>query len=110
MEIKLFGKHEFRRHIVEKLESISVIVFDTREKVVKLMTTTEDLLAAMADVELETTRIADALVLLQAEKEAAVSPDDAAIVQGKIDAHLERLRGMAKDPMHPVPPEDTPTV
>jgi len=103
MEIKLFSKHEFRRHVVEALEAINAVVADTREKVANLMASVDQLLDGMLAIDAETTRIADVLVQLQAEKEGAVTAEDAARVQVKIDEALAKLRGLATDPMNPVP-------
>ena len=106
MEIKLFSKHEFRRHVVEALEAINAVAVETREKVENLMASVDQLLAGMLEIDAETTRIAGVLADLMAQLASGLTPEESATVQAAIEANLARLRALGADPMNPVPLPD----
>lgn len=69
-----------------------------------IMATAAEFKATLAEIDAETTRIANAIqVLIDKIAVGGMSADEEAEVQAELTGHLDRLKGIAADPNHPIP-------
>lgn len=72
----------------------------------KIMATAQEFKATLAEIDAETTRIANAIqVLVDRITAGGMSGPEEAEVKAELTAHLDRLKGIASDPEQPIPPE-----
>lgn len=82
--------------ILSKLNAIETLVRQSMD----------EFRAALAAIDAETTRVADGIAaLLERLANGGLTPAEEAEVKAGLDAHLNRLRGIAVDPENPIPPE-----
>lgn len=70
-----------------------------------MMATAQEFKTTLAEIDAETTRIANAIqVLVDRITAGGMSGPEEAEVKAELTAHLDRLKGIGHDPANPIPP------
>lgn len=90
-----------------EFEAVQTTQVQTQEII---MAVADDLKAAIAALDVETTKIGETIALLASKITNSMSDADVTAIKTALVAHSDRLKLLAVDPTAPVPPEPPPVV